>query len=384
MQFILIRKMIKHNYFQKIIFILFFAGCTANGNEEQNDEKPVFPVIEVFSDNVDLDIDYVADMHAAQNVEIRARVEGYLEEILVDEGRQVKKGQLLFKINDQEYRSELARAQAAIKTAEAEAKAAELEKERVKLLVDKGVVSKTELDLAEAKLLAAIAKIDEAKAAESATAVKLANTLIRSPFDGIIDRIPYKVGSLINEGTLLTTVSDISTVNAYFNVSEIEYLHYLKKRKDSTNHYTEVTLYLADGSEYPEKGKIETMESEIEESTGSIAFRARFKNPGGILKHGSSGRIRLKNTLKTAIIIPQKSVVEIQDKNYVFLLQKDNTVKMKSFLPKARKGHFYVVEKGLMPGEKIIYEGVLNLKEGMEIFPNYLSKETILSENQVN
>jgi membrane fusion protein (multidrug efflux system) len=376
--------MIKHNYFQKIIFILFFAGCTANGNEEQNDEKPVFPVIEVFSDNVDLDIDYVADMHAAQNVEIRARVEGYLEEILVDEGRQVKKGQLLFKINDQEYRSELARAQAAIKTAEAEAKAAELEKERVKLLVDKGVVSKTELDLAEAKLLAAIAKIDEAKAAESATAVKLANTLIRSPFDGIIDRIPYKVGSLINEGTLLTTVSDISTVNAYFNVSEIEYLHYLKKRKDSTNHYTEVTLYLADGSEYPEKGKIETMESEIEESTGSIAFRARFKNPGGILKHGSSGRIRLKNTLKTAIIIPQKSVVEIQDKNYVFLLQKDNTVKMKSFLPKARKGHFYVVEKGLMPGEKIIYEGVLNLKEGMEIFPNYLSKETILSENQVN
>lgn len=374
--------MIKNPFFKTGFICLFITGCTANGNEEQNHEKPVFPVAEVFVDDIDLEVEYVADIHAAQNVEVRARVEGYLEEILIDEGKPVKKGQLLFKINDQEYRSQLAQAQAAIKTAEAEAKAAELEKERIKMLVDKGVISKTELNLADAKLIAANAKIEEAKAAESATAVKLANTQIRSPFDGIIDRIPYKVGSLINEGTLLTTVSDISTVNAYFNVSEIEYLEYLKKMKDSSNNFSETTLYLADGSEYSEKGKIETMESEIEENTGAIAFRARFKNPDGILKHGSSGKIKLKKTIHKAIIIPQKSVIEIQDKNYVFVLQKDNTVKMKSFLPKARKGHFYLIEKGLAPGDKIIYEGVLNLKEDMEIFPNYITKETILSENQ--
>ena len=376
--------MIKNTIFKIGVLCLIITGCTANGNDEQNNEKPVFPVTQVFIDDIDLDVEYVADIHAAQNVEIRARVEGYLEEILIDEGKPVKKGQLLFRINDQEYRSELSRAQAALKTAEAEARAAELEKERVKMLVEKGVISKTELDLADAKLLAAKAKIEEARSSEMAANIKLSNTFIRSPFDGIIDRIPYIVGSLINEGTLLTTVSDISTVNAYFNVSEIEYLEYQKKRKDSSNQYTDVTLYLADGSEYSEKGKIETMESEIEENTGAIAFRARFNNPGAILKHGSSGRIKLKNTLKKAIIIPQKSVVEIQDKNYVFVLQKDNTVKMKSFLPKARKGHFYLIEKGLVPGDKIVYEGVLNLKEGMEIFPNYITKEIILSENQDN
>ncbi|MFN4082677.1 MAG: efflux RND transporter periplasmic adaptor subunit [Bacteroidia bacterium] len=349
------------------VFTIILFACNSN----QSQEKTVndVPVTEVYTTDVTTEIEYVADIQAVQNVEIRARVEGYLEQIFVDEGKPVKKGQPLFRINDEEYAAALNSARADLKSAEAEMKTALVELERVKLLVEKNVIAKTEIDLAEAKLEIAKARIEQAKSHELAASVKLANTLIKSPFNGIIDRIPFKLGSLISEGTLLTTISDIEAVNVYFNVSEIEYLDYFKERKSDSLFNSMVELELADGSTFNAKGRIETMESEFEPGTGALAIRARFNNKDHLLKHGSTGKVRIKQTIKNALLVPQKSVIEIQDKNYVFTVDPNNMVVLKSFRPMTRFQNFYLIQNGLQAKQKIVYEGVQNLKEGSIINP---------------
>lgn len=367
-----------------LLSLSIIASCKNKEDLESESNQVVneYPVIEVFTKDITSTLEYVADIHAVQNVEIRARVEGYLEAIMVDEGKTVTKGQALFQINQEEYQAELNRAKANLKSAEAETKSAEVELERVKLLVDKNVIAKTELDLAEAKLEIAKAKIEQAKADEIAASVKLANTNIRSPFNGIIDRIPYKIGSLINEGTLLTTISDIEFVNAYFKVSEVEYLKYFKNKENDSLLNSKVQLIMADGTIYPYNGKIETMETEFEIGTGALAVRAKFKNPDKILKHGSTGKVIINEVLKNSIIIPQKSTLEIQDKNYVFLVDNNNMLTMKSFKPSQRYGDFYIVSEGLKAGDKIVYEGIQSLKEGMVISPKIIDSKELLKELQ--
>lgn len=376
--------MIRHNKAIPITWLFIFMMLSACRDSPRNNalQPEEFPVVEVFRKDIRIPLEYIAQIQAVQNVEIRARVEGYLEEILVDEGKEVRKGQLMFKINDEEYRAELNRARANLISAEAEAKSAMVELERVQLLVNKNVVTRTELDLAEAKLEIARSKIEQAKAEEAAALIKLKNTSNRSPFDGIIDRIPFKVGSLISAGTLLTTISDVRTVYAYFNVSEVEYLENFKRtRKSDSLFLFNAELILANGDLYPHKGIIETMESEFESGTGAIAVRAKFKNPELMLKHGSTGKIRLFDTFNNALLIPQKSALEIQDKNYVYLLDENQTVILKSFVPISRIGDFYVVGKGLEEKNVIVYEGVQNLREGMLIKPRFVIKEEIMKEN---
>lgn len=365
-----------------LLSLSIIASCKnkENSESEENQVLHEYPVIEVFTKDITSKLEYVADIHAVQNVEIRARVEGYLEAILVDEGKTVTKGQALFQINQEEYQAELNRAKANLKSAEAETKSAQVELERVKLLVDKNVIAKTELDLAEAKLEIAKAKIEQAKADEIAASVKLANTYIRSPFNGIIDRIPFKIGSLISEGSLLTSISDIESVNAYFKVSEVEYLKYFYNKGNDSLMNSKVQLILADGTVYPFNGKIETMETEFEIGTGALAVRAKFKNPDKVLKHGSTGKIVINEVLRNSVIIPQKSTIEIQDKNYVFLVDNNNMLIMKSFKPSQRYGDFYIVSEGLKAGDKIVYEGVQSLKEGKVIQPKIIDTKEIIKE----
>ncbi|MDO1450654.1 efflux RND transporter periplasmic adaptor subunit [Rhodocytophaga aerolata] len=372
---------------QKLLYIPIFSiallvsSCSANRKvDDAKTTDHLIPVTSLITKDTLLYKEYVTDIHAVRNVEIRARVEGFLEKRYVDEGQQVKKGQRLFRINDEEYKAALAKAKANLKSAIAGAKAAQLEVDRVRMLVEKKVISTTELGVAEAKLSAAKAKIDEAHSAQDNASIRLSYTYIRAPFDGIIDRIPLKVGSLIDEGTLLTTLSDNREVYAYFNVSENEYLTYIKaaQKKLDTNHDV-VELTLADGTRFSHQGKIETMEGEFESGTGSIAFRARFANPEKILKHGSTGRIRLTSDITGALMVPQKAVFEIQDKNYVFVVDRNNKVKMKSFTPRNRISYFYISGSGLEVGERIVYEGVQNLREGMQIQPQYISMDSLIA-----
>lgn len=360
------------------------TACSANSQTEDNplnEVKPkILPVANVLVKDTNLYREYVADIQAVQNVELRARVQGFLEQIYVDEGQEVKKGQILFKINDEEYRAELAKATANLESAIAEAKASELEVDRLKVMVEKKVLSKTELSVAQAKLKAVNAKIEEARWAKSNAELRLSYTSVRAPFNGIIDRIPFKVGSLIDHGTLLTTASDISEVFVYFNVSEGEYLEYVKTRVNQTEGENNlVNLMLADGSPYPYDGSIETMEGEFRASTGSIAFRARFPNPHSLLKHGATGKIRLANTLNDAIMIPQKAVFEIQDKNFVFVVDSTNQVRMRNFIPKTRFSYYYIVESGLKSGDRIVFEGIQEIRDGMRIIPKQVGIDSLIS-----
>lgn len=353
------------------------ACSTADSNQTTTQDK--YPVIQPITIDTVYHTDYVSDINSVKNVEIRARVKGYIESIHIDEGKTVRKGQVLFRISNQEYKGDLLRATAVLKSAIAEAKTAELDLLNVKKLVDKNVVSKTEYDMAKAKLDALNARIEEAESQEQSAKLKLSFSEIKAPFDGIINRIPNKIGSLIDEGTLLTTISDNQEVYAYFNVSEKEYLEFAANNKQPDNR-NQVSLILANSEEHPHKGYVETIEGEFDNATGSIAFRARFPNPERILKHGSSGKVRVLRKVKNALVIPQKSTFEIQDKIYVYVVDNQNKVQMRSFVPKLRMPHLYVLESGISPNDKIIYEGLQDMRVGMSVKPEMKSFASIRSQ----
>lgn len=365
-----------------VLFVGVLAeGCSSRETKTEEPEKLTLPVVQLTQQPTTLQRDYVTTLEAVRNVEIRARVSGFLEKIHVDEGQTVRQGQLLFSLNAAEYRVGLDKARAALRSAVAGAKTAEVEVGRVKLLVDKKIISPSELELAKAKLDAARAQIDEAQSAQSTASLRLAHASIRAPFDGVINRIPFKMGSLIEEGALLTEVSDIHEVYAYFDVSEKEYLGFLKKNRNLMGKGgQEVEMMLADETPYPFKGRIETMESVFEEESGTIAFRARFPNPQKMLKHGSSGKIRLPNIVSDALLVPQKAVFEVQDKNYVYVVDATNKVKSRSFVPQARVGLNYIVRSGLKPGERVVYEGIQNIHDGDQIIPQSVSADSLRND----
>lgn len=359
---------------------MVMAGCQKTETKTDQPETLTLPVVKLARQSTTLKKEYVGTLEAVRNVEIRARVSGFLEKIFVDEGQPVRQGQLLFKLNEAEYQAELDKAKANLKSAIATAQTAEVELGRVKLLVEKNVVSPSELELAKAKLDVARAAIDEARSAQANAALRLSQASIKAPFDGVINRIPFKMGSLIDEGTLLTTVSDAREVYAYFDVSEKEYLAYIKKRQKNPNDQARtVEMLLADDSKYPHKGKIETMESIFEGGSGTIAFRARFPNPEKLLRHGSSAKVRLANDVGDALLVPQKAVFEVQDKNYVYVVDSANKVKTRSFVPQGRVDHYYLVKSGLEPGERVVYEGIQNVRDGMEIIPTAISADSLSS-----
>jgi membrane fusion protein, multidrug efflux system len=360
------------NFSGLIMILSCMYACSESGDSENSKSINEFPITQVIRKDTVLFHEYVVDIHAIRNVEIRARVQGYLDYIYVDEGQPVKAGQILFKINDEEYSAEVAKAKAAVNSAVAEEQVMQLEVERVALLVEKNVVSQTELRLAKAKVEMAKARVEEARSQLQQASIRSAHTMIKAPFDGVVDRIPFKIGSLINEGHLLTTIFDSDFVYAYFRVSEKEYLEYIKSHPDDRRS-NNVEFIHADGNPHQQPGKVETLEGEFDTSTGTIAFRAKFPNPQHILKHGSSGKIKLSNVIEDALIIPQKATFEIQDKTFVFLVGADNKLKVKSFVPGTRLSHFYIVESGLQEGDRIIYEGIKDARDGMLIMPSFIS-----------
>ncbi|HEV7330532.1 MAG TPA: efflux RND transporter periplasmic adaptor subunit [Flavisolibacter sp.] len=350
---------------------LFIAGCASNAKENETPTLTEVPVIKLQETDTSFHLDYVADIQAVKNVEIRARIDGFLDKIYVDEGSTVRKGQLLFRISNQELFNELAKAKASVQSARAAAKITELEMQRVKVLVEKKIIAKSELDLAVARLEDANAKIAQAVAEVADAQTKLSYLSVRSPFNGVIDRIPMKPGSLITDGSLLTTLSDNNQMYAYFDVSENEYLQHKKASSARLKENGAAALVLSDGTRYPHKGFIETQEAEFSDNTGSIAFRAKFPNPEAMLKHGASGKVQLVTALQQKLLVPQKAVLEIQDKSFVFVVGADNTVKMKSFTPNLRIADYFVVEDGLKPGDVIVYEGVQNIRDGAPVKPRF-------------
>lgn len=362
------------------LYLTFFCLCSCGGNKAPNSDPEEFKITEVFRSDTSAYTDYVAEIHAIQNVEIRSKVNGFLEKIYIDEGKLVANNQPLFSINSVEYQQELAKARALYKSALAVLKSAQLELKNAQQLFSGNVISITELEIAKNKLEAAKAGVEEALANQAHAENKLSFTSIKAPFSGVTNKIPFKPGSLINEGSLLTSVSDNREVFAYFDVSEKEYLTYAKAAlKDSTGS-NRVSLILADGHEHSQKGKIETIEGEIDSETGNIAFRARFPNPERILKHGASGKVRLTKRFENALLVPQKSTFEVQDKVYVYALSKDNKVETRNIVLEKRLSHLFIVKSGLKEGDRIIFEGIQNVKDGMEVKPRLIPMPVILKD----
>lgn len=345
--------------------LVFGSGCKSEKKEKE--ESVQYAITSPVRVDTSFSKDYVAQVQSVKNIEVRAQEKGYLQSINADEGKYVRAGQLLFKIMPKVYEAELFKAQAAVKESE-------LEMLNTKALADKNIVSKTELSIAEAKL-------DEAKADLSLAQLHLSFTEIKAPFDGVINRIPLKTGSLIDEGALLTTLSDNKSIYAYFNVPENEYLAY--KAQGDTGKMGNVSLLLANNELHKYKGNVETIEGEFDNATGNIAFRARFPNPDLLLKHGETGKVRMTVPIHNAIIIPQKATYELQDKVYVFVVDKNNVAKSRSIVIKNRLNDLYVVESGLTENDKILLEGVQSVKDDDKISCKYVDPRNVIASLQL-
>ena len=347
-----------------------------------------YPVIEVEPQTTTLNTDYPATIEGIQDIEIRPKVDGFVQNIYVDEGAVVKKGQLLFKINAPQYEQAVRTAAASISSAQAEVNAAQLQVTKTKPLVDKDIISKYELDAAQLMQQTKQAALSQARASLVNAKVNLGYTKITSPVDGIVGSIPFRTGSLVSSSSAqpLTTVSNTSKVYAYFSLNEKQLLDFSNTYgsgtlKEQMKKIPPVSLILADGSIFDKKGHIESINSQLNTSTGSASLRATFSNPTALLKSGGSALVRIPRTVDSALLIPQKSTVDIQGKKFVFILgDSAKVINTEIEIMDLTSGKFYVVTKGLKAGEKIVVEGLQGLKDGVKIKPEIKNADSVYKE----
>jgi membrane fusion protein (multidrug efflux system) len=349
------------------IALLIFTKCSSSKDDTEKEEEVNFTVTSPFVRDTTVTREYVSQIKSINHIEMRALEKGYLQKIYVDEGQFVKKGQLMFQIMPMIYQAERQKAQA-------EVDFVNIEYENTKTLADEKVVSKNELALAKAKL-------DKAKAELSLADVHLAFTQIRAPFDGIMDHFQVRLGSLVDEGDLLTTLSDNSKMWVYFNVPEAEYLDY--QMGITKNNMLKVNLMMANNQLFDQPGVVETIEADFNNETGNIAFRATFPNPKRLLRHGETGNVMAKTTIKNAVMIPQKSTFEILDKTYVYVLNKDNIAHARLVTIGEGIEDLFIVTNGLKAGEKIILDGIRKVKENDKIKFTFVKPEVASSNLKV-
>lgn len=342
--------------------LLLNMGC---GHHEQKEEEEKFLVTSPVLEDTVMYKSYVCQIHSIQHIELRALEKGYLEHINVDEGQKVKKGQLLFRIMPVIYQADAQRA-------EAEVSFADIEYQNTKKLADSNIVSKNELALAKAKL-------DKAKAELQLAKAHLGFTEINAAFDGFVGLFRARAGSLMDEGDLLTTLSDNSKMWVYFNVPEAEYLNYIQSDTDKDKPQ-EVQLQMANNQLFNKAGIIETIEADFNNETGNIAFRATFPNPDGILRHGETGNILMPVPLKDALIIPQKATFEVLEKKHVFVIDENNVAHSRQITVGMELPHLFVVTGGLKKGDKILLEGLRKVRDEQKISYDFVDPKKAISE----
>jgi membrane fusion protein (multidrug efflux system) len=345
--------------------LLAFTSCESKKEEKETEVN--FLVTSPLRKDTTVIKEYVCQIHAISHIELRALEKGYLQKIYVDEGEIVKEGQLMFQIMPMIYKAEQQKAQA-------EAKFAEIEFLNTKSLADSNVVSKNELSLAKAKF-------DKAKAELDLAQVRLGFTEIKAPFNGIMDHFHVRLGSLVDEGDLLTTLSDNSKMWVYFNVPEAEYLNYKEQAKK--DNIVNVKLLMANNQLFPYPGIIQTIEADFNNETGNIDFRATFPNPDALLRHGETGNIQMAVPFKNALIIPQKATFEILEKRYVFVVDKDNIVRQREININSEMPDLYVVKSGLNENERILFEGIRKVKDGDKIKYEYKDPKNVIANLKV-
>jgi membrane fusion protein, multidrug efflux system len=347
---------------------LLCVGCGLKSPEEERpQERHKIVVTSPEAKDVVVTQEFVCLIQSRRHINVRALMEGYLEDIPIREGQAVKEGDVLFRILPTFYKAKY-------EAERAEAKLAKLEFNNAQRLLKQNVVSDQEVALFQAKLEKAEAKLSLAEA-------ELKYTTITARFDGIIDRLHEQVGSLVKEKEILTTLSDNNVMWVYFNVPEAIYIDYMTDGLDKESQ--QVELVLANGSKFPQTGKIGAIVAKFNKETGNIPFRADFPNPTGLLRHGQTGNVLIHRSLKNAIAIPQRATFEILDRRYVYVVDADDTVHQREIVIQNELDDIFVIKQGLKVNDRIVLEGVRQVREGEKVDYEFRSSTEAMA-NQKN
>ena len=354
----LIKKLI---FIYSSLIILFLTGCQSP--HESKEVEYTYQVSKPFVKDTRLNDEYVCQIRAIQHIELRSLEKGYLQKKYVDEGQFVRQGQMLFQIKPNIYKADVEKSQA-------EVELTKIELQNNKALVAKDIISKTESAMSAAKLAKAEAELEMSE-------THLGFTEIRAPFSGLVGKFgDIRTGSLLDEGDLLTTLSDNHKMWVYFNVPEVQYLNYMKNKRK--NIAQTVQLKLANNEVYPEAGTIETIESDFSNTSGNVAFRASFNNPQTLLRHGETGTILWPKLIKRAIIIPQKSTYEILDKKFILVVDKNGVLHEREIVVAQEAPNVFILNSGISPDEMYLLEGQNKLNKGDKIKYKLLDPQSVI------
>ena len=352
---------------------MLLASCGGGGGGRPNFGDNEFPVVTVGTSSADMQTTYPATIKGVQDVQICPKVQGFITRINVKEGQTVGAGQVLFVLDNATYQAQVRQAQAAVNTAQAACNTAKLSYENSQNLYDNKVIGEFELQSATNQFESAKAGLAQAQAALASAKEMLGFCYVKSPAAGVVGTLPYKVGTLVNTATVLTTVSNNSSMEVYFSVTEKDAMDMTKSagsQNAALQTFPPVKLQLADGTLYGHDGKVTKMSGVIDAAKGSVQVIALFPNPEKILKSGGSGAIVVPHSNSSAIIIDQGSVSEVQNKKFVYVVGKDNKVKYTEIkVDPQDDGNNYIVTEGLKVGDKYVTNGITKLTDGMEIKP---------------
>lgn len=368
-----------------LIAAAFFVACSNDKATNKKSGAPqAYEALTLAPRSTTIYSDFPATIEGIEIVQLRPMVDGYLEKIYAPEGANVTKGELLFQIQNPVYEEAVITARAGVQSAQANVDAAKMNVEKVRPLVEKDIVSKYELESAQYTLQSQEAALDQANAALRNAQTNVGYTTLRSPITGVMGSISYKIGDLISSttSTPLTSLSRIDQVYAYFALSEKQLLS-LSNRvpgatlQDKLDQLPAVSLVLADGSQYPQKGKLETASGFVSTGTGTVSVKAQFVNPTGLIRSGASAVVRLPRTIDTALLIPQSATYQLQDKTFVYLLIDGNKViSMPITSTASNDGKFLVVQSGLKRGDRILING-FNLRDSTEVVPRPVNADSL-------
>ncbi|EAQ48161.1 MULTISPECIES: efflux RND transporter periplasmic adaptor subunit [Leeuwenhoekiella] len=357
-----------------LLGVLVFTSCgdDKSSGEAQGQAQQVqqLPVISIPQQTLTGYSSYPASIEGIVNSGVRAKIQGYISDVLVDEGAKVRKGQPLFKLETQSLTQDA-------NAARANVNAAQVEVDKLKPLVEKNIISSVQLETAKAQL-------EQAKSSYESIAANISYATVKSPVDGYVGAIPYREGALVgpSDTTPLTTVADIEQVYAFFSMNESEYLNFIQKTEGSSlqekiENFPEVVLILANGKEYEHKGKIETVTAQVDRTTGTVSFRAIFDNPNQLITNGNSGTLKIPNVYSEVPVVPLNSTFEQQGKIIAYKVDSNNKAQTTEIIPRATIGNLYVVASGVEPGDKIIAKGANKVRPGTTIQPNEVPFDSI-------
>ena len=351
---------------------MLLASCGGGGGRPTFGDNE-FPVVAVGTSSTTMQSTYPAVIKGVQDVEIHPKVQGFIVQINVKEGQTVSAGQVLFVLDNATFQAQVRQAQAQVNTATASLNTAKLTYENSQKLHASGVIGDYELQSSKNNYESAVAGLAAAQASLASAQESLSYCFVKSPAAGVVGSLPFKVGTLVSASNTLTTVSNISSMEVYFSMTEKDVLAMGKNAGGLTGAIEAmpaVKLKLADGTEYGQEGRVTKMSGVIDAGTGSVQIIAVFPNPEKVLKSGGSGAIIIPKSNTDAIIIPQSCVSEVQDKKFVYILDKDNKVKYSEIkVDPQNDGNNYIVTEGLKTGDKYVTNGITKLSDGMEIVP---------------